>query len=72
VCAQVELPHDLPFRWQVAGAGMFVGRDRGLPVCDDYEPPFEFEGTIEQVVLESTVLVPRDPQQEVRAAIVHE
>jgi arylsulfatase len=72
VCAEVQLPHDVPFRWQVASAGMLVGRDRGLPVCGDYEPPFPFEGTIERVVIESAALVPRDPQQEVRAAIVHE
>jgi arylsulfatase len=72
VCAEVQLPHDLPFRWQVAGAGMVIGRDRGLPVCDDYEPPFPFEGTIDQVVIESAALVPREPSAEVRAAIAHE
>jgi arylsulfatase len=72
VCAEVRLPHDLPFRWQVAGTGMFVGRDRGLPVCDDYEPPFPFDGTLVQVVVESSMLVPRDAQKEARAAIVHE
>jgi arylsulfatase len=72
MCAEVRLPHDVPFRWQVAGTGLFVGRDRGLPVCDDYEPPFEFDGTLAQVVIESSMLVPRDVQQEVRAAIIHE
>jgi arylsulfatase len=72
VRAEVQLPHDVPFRWQVASAGLLVGRDRGLPVCDDYEPPFPFEGTIDKVVLESAALVPRDPKDELRAAIAHE
>jgi arylsulfatase len=74
--AEMTLPHDLPFRWQVAGAGLFVGRDRGLPVSGDYEPPFPFTGAIEQVALESTALRSRaarpTPDDEVRAAIVHE
>jgi arylsulfatase A-like enzyme len=32
-----------------AGAGMLIGRDRGLPVCDDYSPPFTFTGTLHRV-----------------------
>jgi hypothetical protein len=42
--AALELPHDLPFRWQIGGAGLHIGVDRGFPVCDDYEPPFPFTG----------------------------
>jgi arylsulfatase len=36
-----------------AGAGMLVGRDRGLPVSDDYRPPFAFTGTLHRVELAS-------------------
>ncbi len=36
-----------------AGGGMFVGADRGLPVSDDYEPPFRFTGTLRRVRFES-------------------
>jgi arylsulfatase len=36
-----------------AGAGMLVGRDRGLPVSDDYRPPFAFTGTLSRVELAS-------------------
>ncbi len=36
-----------------SGAGMFVGRDRGISVSADYTPPFAFTGTLERVVLDS-------------------
>ena len=42
--AELELARDLPFRWQIGGAGLSIGRDRGFPVCDDYTPPFPFTG----------------------------
>ena len=32
-----------------AGAGMLIGRDRGLPVGTDYRPPFPFTGTLHRV-----------------------
>jgi arylsulfatase len=72
VVASVDLPIDLPFRWQVASAGLFVGRDRGLPVCDDYEPPFPFTGTIGEVVIEVPALTRRDVGDDVRSALRHE
>jgi arylsulfatase len=35
------------------GADTFgVGEDSGQPVTPDYEPPFKFTGTIDQVVIE--------------------
>jgi arylsulfatase len=36
-----------------AGAGMLVGRDRGLPVSDDYRPPFAFTGDLQRVEIAS-------------------
>jgi arylsulfatase len=36
-----------------SGAGMLVGRDRGIPVSGDYRPPFAFTGTLERVELRS-------------------
>jgi arylsulfatase len=70
--ASARVPHDLPFRWQVASAGMLIGRDRGLPVCDDYEPPFACTATIHEVVVEVPALLPRDAAGEVRTALRHE
>jgi arylsulfatase A-like enzyme len=52
-----------------AGAGMLIGRDRGLPVCNDYSPPFTFTGTLHRV--EITTLDQRarpDRATELRAA----
>lgn len=37
----------------IATGGMLVGRDRGLPVSDDYRPPFRFNGTLRKVTVTS-------------------
>ena len=31
VVGESQLPADLPFRWQIGGAGLLIGRDRGFP-----------------------------------------
>ena len=36
-----------------AGAGLLVGRDRGLAVSADYRPPFAFTGRLERIELRS-------------------
>ena len=36
-----------------AGGGMLIGRDRGLSLCDDYQPPFPFTATLQRVTIES-------------------
>lgn len=56
VLGEVHLPHDLPFRWQIGGAGLRLGHDAGLPLSEAYDPPFEFAGTIHHVDLESHAL----------------
>jgi arylsulfatase A-like enzyme len=66
------LAENLPFRWQIGGAGLLVGRDRGFPVCDDYEPPFPFNGVLDRVVLEIPSLEPRAARDEVATALRHE
>jgi arylsulfatase A-like enzyme len=38
---------------QSSGAGLLVGRDRGIAVSTDYRPPFAFTGTLGQVELRS-------------------
>jgi arylsulfatase A-like enzyme len=41
--------HSLPVVWQHGGASLTLGRDRGLPVCDGYRPPFPWTGTLRHV-----------------------
>jgi arylsulfatase A-like enzyme len=72
--AEAVLPEDLPFRWQIGGAGLLVGRDAGFPVCDDYRPPAPFVGTLHEVAVESSALTPRPSAsaEVVEQAVRHE
>ncbi|HSO97206.1 MAG TPA: arylsulfatase [Acidimicrobiia bacterium] len=72
VVADGTLTADLPFRWQIGGAGLLVGRDRGFPVCDDYATPFPCTATIRAVVLESGSAARHDQGREITAALRHE
>ncbi len=72
IVVEGPLPRRLPLRWQIGGAGLLVGRDRGFPVCDDYRPPFPFSGTLERLVIEVPALAPRDAAQETAAALHRE
>jgi arylsulfatase len=76
VVHEERLPADLPFRWQIGGAGLLIGRDRGFPVCDDYRPPFAFTGELRELVFEIPALapggVPVDADAEITAALQHE
>ena len=52
-----------------AGGGMLIGRDRGLAVCDDYEPPFAFDATLKRVIIRSGApSARRDAAEVVRTA----
>jgi arylsulfatase len=66
--AEATLPEDLPFRWQIGGAGLRIGRDAGLPVCDDYRVPFAFTGTIDDLVVEPAPRPGRDAGAELAQA----
>ncbi len=72
VVGEGMLTDNLPFRWQIGGGGLLIGRDTGFPVCDDYETPFPFTGTINTVTIEIPRLAPRDPRAELAAATKHE
>lgn len=71
--AEATLPADLPFRWQIGGGGLLIGRDHGFPVYDGYRPPFPYGGQIRTVTLESPMMLQRRrPAEEVEAALHRE
>lgn len=52
-----------------AGGGLLVGRDRGLAVCDDYEPPFPFDAKLRRLTIRSGAPnARRDPEDVVRVS----
>jgi len=72
VVAEGPLPRRMPLRWQIGGAGLLVGRDRGFPVCDDYRPPFPFDGVLHRLVIEAPALAPREAALETAMALRRE
>ena len=49
VVATAATDHALPFIWQHGGTHLTLGYDRGLPVADDYQPPFPWNGALHAV-----------------------
>src|SRR5262249_24296211 len=41
-----------PIRFSLTGAGLWCGRGGNLAVCDDYEGPFPWSGTLDRVVIQ--------------------
>jgi hypothetical protein len=71
--AAATVPADLPFRWQIAGGGVLIGRDRGFPVVDGaYVPPAAFDGEIDTVVIEALGFMTPELRREIRDALRHE
>ncbi len=53
-----------------AAVGMFIGRDRGLPLCHDYQAPFAFTGELEQVsIVGGSPEARADEETRLRAAL---
>ena len=53
VVGSLVSPLTLPHVWQHGGTSLLLGRDRGLPVCDEYRPPFPWTGVLHSVTVES-------------------
>lgn len=60
VVATGTLTGDLPFRWQIGGAGLRLGADAGLPLSESYDTPFAFSGDLDTVTISSHALEPPD------------
>jgi arylsulfatase len=50
--AMGEMARSVPFTYSGAGELFNIGQDTGTAVTPDYDPPFSFQGTIEDVVIE--------------------
>ncbi|CAM3226834.1 sulfatase [Mycobacterium intermedium] len=51
VVAGASSEHTLPFVFQHGGTHLTLGYDRGLPVSDDYQPPFAWNGILHSVTV---------------------
>ncbi len=70
--AHAVLAVPAPMVFQHGGTVLMLGRDRGLPVCADYEPPFPWTGALHEVVLETGEGIPSSIVEEARALLHHE
>ena len=67
--ASGEIPRFTPVRFSVSGAGLTCGVSGGLPVTEDYEPPFRFTGVLDWVVVEVDGAAFADPRAEAEIAV---
>ncbi|MGI8663432.1 MAG: arylsulfatase [Acidimicrobiales bacterium] len=72
VVGEGDVAHNLPFRWQIGGGGLLIGRDSGFPVSESYATPFPFTGTIHEVTVEIPMFAPKPPAADVAASLRHE
>jgi arylsulfatase A-like enzyme len=68
VIGSAHITTSLPPALQHGGTHLCIGYDRGFPVCDDYQPPFPWRGTIHDVTVETPDLSRSNPA-DVRAAL---
>ena len=61
VVASVTLDVAVPMFWQHGGTALSLGRDRGFPVCDEYEVPFAWNGVLHEVIVEVGRQMPAGP-----------
>lgn len=66
------LKRDLPFRWQIGGAGLRIGHDEGFPVVDRYQIPATATFKITQLTIESHALNPPGPETDLHRIMHHE
>ncbi len=69
VVGEGRIPRDLPFRWQIGGARLYLGHDRGFPVAEEYQPPFPFTGTIRTATFELPYLAFLEDRVDPRASL---
>ena len=68
---QSEVPVTTPLALGLTG-GITIGRSGSSPVCDDYRPPFEFEGTIDKVTIDVSGELIEDDEANVRMILARQ
>jgi hypothetical protein len=58
-----------PVRHAFGGEGLEIGRDSATPVCEAYQSPFAFTGTLKKVIMEVSGPAHQDLEGEFRLAI---
>jgi arylsulfatase A-like enzyme len=66
---EVDIARFTPTRFSITGEGLCCGYDTGMPVVDDYRPPFRFSGTLRRVVVEVDGEPYVDPEAEAELSI---
>lgn len=66
-----DIPVTCPITYGV-GKGLLVGRNEGEPVTEEYEPPFEFTGTIKRVVVDASGEPFHNAELEARIAMLRQ
>ncbi|MFM8302932.1 MAG: arylsulfatase [Actinomycetota bacterium] len=69
VIGEGRIPRDLPFRWQIGGARLHLGLDRGFPVSEEYRVPFAFTGTVRTATFELPYLAFLEDRVDPRASL---
>jgi arylsulfatase len=69
IVAEGTIEHFTPGRFSVTGVGVTCGYSNGLPVTDEIDPPFRFNGTIDLLFVEVDGEPFIDPDEEADAVI---
>ena len=56
-------------RFSITGVGLWCGRGGNLPVCDDYDGPFPWTGSLERVVVSVAGTPYVDPAADAESAL---
>jgi len=67
----LDLPVTIPIQTGL-GQGIVVGRHHGSPVTDAYNPPFEFTGTINSVVVDVSGDLIQDSEVQIRMVMARQ
>ena len=66
-----KIPVTIPLAFGIGG-GLVVGRGAGFPICSRFQNPFEFTGTIHEVVIDVSGELIIDKESEMRAVMARQ